>query len=71
MNTQEYKVTPEIIDINSNEPSFYPYSVRISKGSGSCNNINDPFQKLCAPDVSKTMNVFNLISRTHLKINFI
>ena len=37
------------------------------KCSGSCNNINDPYAKLCAPDVSKNMNVtvFGLISRTN------
>ena len=29
MNNQECKVRPEIININSNEPSFYPYSVVI------------------------------------------
>ena len=40
MNNQECKAGPEIVTINSNEPSFYPYSVRISKFSGSCNNIN-------------------------------
>ena len=65
MNNQECKVRPEIININSNEPSFYPYSVKISKCRGSCNNINDPYAKLCVPDVSKNMNVkvFNIISR--------
>ena len=63
MNNQEYKVSPEIIHINSNEPSSYPYSVEISKCSGSCNNINDPHAKLCVPDVGKNTNVevFNLI----------
>ena len=67
MNNQECKVRPEIININSNEPLFYPYSVKISKCSGSCNNINDPYAKLCVPDVSKNMNVkvFTLISRTN------
>ena len=51
----------------SNEPSFYPYRVKISKCSGSCNNINDPYAKLCVPDVTKNMNikVFNLMSRTN------
>ena len=39
INNQECKVRPEIININSHEPSFYPYSVKISKCSGSCNNI--------------------------------
>ena len=39
MNNQECKTGPEIVIINSNETSFYPYSVRISKCSGSCNNM--------------------------------
>ena len=41
MNNQECKIRPEIININSNEPSFYPYSILTNKCSGSCNNIND------------------------------
>ena len=27
MNNQEYKVRPEIINVNSNEPVFYPFSI--------------------------------------------
>ena len=56
---------PKIIDVNANEPVFYPYSIRVNKCSGSCNNINDPFAKLCIPDVVKNVNVkvFNLMSR--------
>ena len=67
VNNQECKVRPEIININSNEPSFYPYSVKISKCCGKCNNMNDPYAQLCVPDVVKNMNVkvFNLISRTN------
>ena len=42
MNNQEYKVRPEIINVNSNEPVFYPSSIKTSKCSGSCNNVNDP-----------------------------
>ena len=53
MNNQQCKVRPEIININSNEPSFYPCSVKISKCSGSCSSINDPYAKLGVPDVSK------------------
>ena len=44
---------PKIIDVNANEPVFYPYSIKINKCSGSCNNINDPFAKLCVPDILK------------------
>ena len=43
MNNQ-WKVRPEKINIKSNEPSFYPYSVKISTCSGSCNNINAHMQ---------------------------
>ena len=45
MNNQECKVRLEIININNNDSSFYLYSVKISKSSGSCNNINDPYAK--------------------------
>ena len=67
MNNQECKVRPEIVNVNSNEPLFYPFSIKTSKCSGSCNNINDPYAKLCVPDVVKKLNVraFNLMSRTN------
>ena len=31
MNNQVYKIRPEVININSNEPSFYPYSILVNK----------------------------------------
>ena len=46
MYNRECKVRPEIININSNESLSYSYSVKISKCSGNCNNINDPYAKL-------------------------
>ena len=52
MNNQECKIIPEIININSNEPLFYPYSIKIEKWSGSCNNINDAYAKICVSDVT-------------------
>ena len=56
---------PKIIDINANEPVFYPYSIKVNQFSRSCNNINDPFAKLCVPDTTKNINVkvFNLMAR--------
>ena len=43
---------------------FFPYSVKTSKCSGSCNNINNPCPKACIPDFAKDFNVrvFNLVS---------
>ena len=66
MNSQVCKVRPKIINVNSNEPVFYPFSVKTSKCSGSCNNIIDPHAKICVPDVIKDLNVkvFHLMSRT-------
>ena len=67
MNNQECKVRSEIVNVNSNEPLFYPFSIKTSKCSGSCNNINDPYAKLSVPGVIRNLNikVFNLISRTN------
>ena len=56
-----------IINVNSNETVFYPFSIKTSKCSGSRNNIDDPYAKICVPDVIKDLNikVFNLILRTN------
>ena len=57
MNNQESKVRSEIINVNTNEPPFYPYSIKINKCSGSYSSINDPYAKICVPDVVKNINV--------------
>ena len=67
MNNEECIIRPEMININSNEPAFYLYSIKINKCTGSCNNINDLYSKLCVPDVVKHINlkIFDLMSRTN------
>ena len=67
MNNQECEARPQIVNANSKEPVFFPFSIKTSKCSGSCNNINDPYAKMCVPDVVKNLNVkvFNLMSRTN------
>ena len=57
MKNQDCKVRPKIININSNEPVFSRFSIKTSKCSGSCNNINDPYAKICVPNVIKDLNV--------------
>ena len=64
MKNQECKVRPQIVNVNNNELVFFPFSIKKSKSSGSCNNINDPYVKLCVPNVAKNLNV-NLMSRTN------
>ena len=62
---EKCKSRPKIIDLNKNEPVFYPYSIKVNKCSGDCNNINDTMAKLCVPNIVKNMNikVFNLLAR--------
>ena len=67
MSNQKCKAKPEIINVNNNNPIFYPFSIKTSKFSGNCNNINDPYAKMCVPDVAKDLNVkvFDLMSRAN------
>ena len=67
MSNQACKATPEIINVNSNNHVFYPFSVKTHKCKGNCKDINDPYSKICVPDVVKDLNVkvFNLMSRNN------
>ena len=67
INNQKCKVRHEIVNVNCNEPVIYAFSIKTSKYSGSCSNINDSNAKLCVPDVVKNINVkvFNLMSRNN------
>ena len=67
MNNQECKTRPQVVNVNGDEPVFFPFSIETSKCSGSCNNINYPYAKICVPDIIKKLNVkvFNLMSRTN------
>ena len=67
MNNQKCKVRPKIVDTNRNNPMFYLFSIKVNKCSGNCNNINNPYAKICVLDTVKDLNVrvFNLMSRTN------
>ena len=67
MNNQSCKARPEIINVNSNNPILYPFSIKTSKCSGSCYNINNPYAQICVPDIMKNLNVkvFNSMPRTN------
>ena len=66
MNNQECKVRPQIVNVNEGYPVFFPYSVKTSKCSGSCNNTNNPLAKLCVPDVVKYLNVKLTVCSRHV-----
>ena len=57
----------KILDVNERvvEALFYPYNVLVNKCSGSCNTLDDPMAKLCAPNIIKIVNmkVYNFLMR--------
>ena len=57
MNSQECKVRPEIVNINSNDPIFYPFNTKKNKCSSNCNNVSYPYARNCVPDIVKKLNV--------------
>ena len=67
MSNEKCRVRPEIINVNSVEPSVCPYSLKINKCSVICNNVNDPYGKMCIPHVVKNINlkVFNLWNKIY------
>ena len=58
---QERKVREGIVN---NEYMFYPYSMKINRCNGNCNNINNPYSRVCVPNVIKNIiaKVFDLMS---------
>ena len=42
MNNQKCKERPQIVNVNGDDPVFFPFSIKASKCSGSWNNINNP-----------------------------
>ena len=61
MKNEECKVRSNIVNVNSKEPVFFPFSIKTSKCSGSYNDINNPYAKLCVPDVVKNLMLKFLI----------
>ena len=57
MNNQKCKIRSEIINVNTNEPMFYPYNITINKCKGSCNTINYPYAKSCVLDTIKNYTI--------------
>ena len=61
MKNQERKTRPQVVNVNGDEPVFFPFSIETSKCSGSCNNVNYPYAKICVPDAIKNLMLKNLI----------
>ena len=61
LKNQEFKVREVIVN---NEYMLYPFSMKVNKCNGHCNNISNPYSRACVPNVIKniTAKVFDLMS---------
>ena len=64
LKNQEFKVREVVIN---NERMSCPYSIKVNRCNGNCNNINNPYSKVCIPDIIKnvTVKTFELITLTN------
>ena len=58
LKNQECKVREIITD---NKYMAFPYNIKVNRCSGSCNNITNPYVKVCIPDIIKNATVKCLI----------
>ena len=45
ISNQEYKIRPQVVNINGDEAVFFPFCIE-TRCSGSCNHINYPYAKI-------------------------
>ena len=62
LKNQECKVRKVIID---NDYMTFAYKIKVDKCVGCCNDVENPYFKICSPDIVKNigMKSFDLISR--------
>ena len=64
MKNQECKAREVIVD---NKYMTYPYSIKVNRCNGNCNNITNPYSRVCVPDITKnvTLKIFDLMTLTN------
>ena len=45
----------------------YPYSIKLNRYDGNCNDITNPYSRVCVPDITKnvTLKIFDLMTLTN------
>ena len=67
LNNQKWEIQP-FLNLHLNEYSqefhYYPFTVKLDKCVGSCNTLNDLFDKLCVLNKTEDLNLnrFNMIT---------
>ena len=58
MKNQECKVREVIIN---NDYMLYPFSIKVNRCNGNCNNISNPYSRVCVLNVVKSITAKYLI----------
>lgn len=70
LNNDPCIISLTLIDLNSIELNYYPFTISIDKCSGSFNVVDDVSTKICVPSETKDANVnkvFSMITRMNDK----
>ena len=68
LRNQKCMTQPTLINLHPKEYSqefhYYPFVVKLDRCAGSCNTLNDLFNKVCVPNKTEDLNlsVFNMIT---------
>ena len=64
LKNQECKVREVIV---KNDYMIYPYSIKVNKCNGNCNDVSNPYSRVCIPNIisNVTLKVFDLMTLTN------
>ena len=60
LNNRLCQARSTLVNINSNQPLLYPFTVSFNKCGGSCNTNDDPYAQVCVPNKVNNLNVKNV-----------
>ena len=63
LNKRPCQARPALVDVNSNEPVYCPFTARwiCNTGGGRCNTTEDQYAQICITNKVKNMNVENIL----------
>ena len=61
-------IRPSLINLNSDELKYYPFTITLDKCSGSCNSGNDLSTKICVPSKTKHIIVKTFCHANNMKM---
>ena len=69
LSNQKCMIQPTLTNLHPNEYSqelhYYPFAIKLDRCVGSCNTLNDLYNKLCVPNKTKYLliiHVFKMIT---------